>query len=541
MDLADASSSDSTPDLQAQLLAAHVSQAALVVAHAALQAEHAALKEEAAQLAFWNQQLRRALFGPRSEKLHDTDQRDLFVEDVEQILGEAAARTDAAAAEVDAATGQDRPRRTPHRNIGALPADLPREVREILPASTNCPCCATPMHRIGEDVSEKLKVVPRRYVVERIVRPRFACRGCTDGVVQAPAPDNVITGGMVDVSVVAEVIVQKYAWHLPLYRQQQMLAGMNIHLDRSTLARWVGAAAHWLQPLGERLRTLVLDRDHLFCDETRLPILAPGSVRNGTMWAVASDDRPHGGTAPPAVVYRIGGRAIKDAREALGGFAGVLQVDGYASYKALAADPARSIELAFCFAHVRRKFYDIWEANKLAEARTALDKIGELYALEDQIRGKPPDFRKMIRQMHAAPVLDKLKAWAQTTLIALSGKSPLAAAIRYMLSHWDGLVLYCANGDVEIDSNTVERQIRPIAVGRKNHLFAGSQAGAQHWALFASLLNTAKLNSVDPQTWLSDVLERIVTGKAKINRLDDLMPWVWKAQNQSTASQAACN
>lgn len=504
--------------------------AALRAQLAVLTAENTALKEARAALEFWNRQLQRALFGPRSEKRLDPDQRDLFVEDVEQNLAESQATVEAASARVEQATGTAQPRR-PARNIGNLPAHLPRERREIIPASTQCACCGQDMHRIGEDVSERLKVIPRRYVVDQIVRPRFACRACQEGVVQAPAPENAITGGMADASVLAEVVVQKYAWHLPLYRQSQILAGIGIDLDRSTLARWVGATAWWLRPLHDLLVQHTLSRAVLFCDETPMPILEPGKgrVNKATLWAVASDERPFGSNAPPAVFYHPGTRATADAREVLAGFRGLLKVDGYGVYKNLAEETQGELTLSFCLAHARRKLHDVFKQNNTPEAGQLLDRIGELYALEKTIRGQPPQERRRARQSQAVPILNTIKDDAEQALTRFSGKSPFAKALRYLLGHWHGITNYCDDGRLEIDTNTVERQMRPIALGRKNHLFAGSEAGARHWALFASLVNTAKLNEVDPQTWFTDVLERIISGKVKANALETLLPWNWTA------------
>ena len=345
-----------------------------------------------------------------------------------------------------------------------------------------------------------LDVVPAQYRVKVIRRPRYGCRGCEGAVVQAPAPERPLTGGIATEAVLAQVLVAKYSEHLPLYRQAQVFARHGIDLDRSTLANWVGRTCWWLRPLAELLLGTILSSPKIFADDTPVPVLDPGRGRTktGRLWAYARDDRPWCGPEPPAVVYVYSeNRQGVHPRTHLAEFAGVLQVDGYSGFNRLAGDhPKGAVTLAFCWAHVRRKFYDFHEATGLPIAAEALRRIAEIYAIEARIRGRPPDQRRHIRQNETKPLLEAMKTWLEQELGRVSAKSKLADAIRYALRHWQGLGLFLEDGRVEVDSNTVERTIRPIKLGRKNHLFAGSDGGAESWATIASLIQTAKLNDV---------------------------------------------
>jgi transposase len=459
---------------------------------------------------------KRALFGRRSEKL-DGDQLELALEETEQGFGEQRAKADAGDPSLKTA-------RTARRrgNRGHLPAHLPRLEIVVEPESRACACCGGALHAIGEDVSERLDVVPAQFRVIVTRRPKYACRRCAEGIVQAPAPERLIAGGMPTEAMVAKVIVSKYADHLPLYRQAQIYARQGLALDRSTLADWVGHAAHELRPLHDRLVEILMGSAKLFADETRAPVLDPGRGRTktGWLWTIARDDRPWGGADPPAVAYLYAeGRGAEHATRYLGGFLGVLQVDGYAAYGRL-----NGATLAYCWAHCRRKFYDIAEAGHAPIAEEALRRIGQLYAVEAEINGLDPEQRRAVRQERARPVVEELFPWLEGQLRHLAGKSRLAQAIRYALKHRDGLRRYLDDGRVEIDSNVVERAIRPVALNRKNALFAGSDTGAEHWAVLASLIETAKLNGINPHDYLTDVLERIVAGHRQ-SRIDELLPW----------------
>ena len=480
-------------------------------------------------------QLTRSRYGAQSEKL-DPDQLQLVLEEVEQSLGAAQTGVEGEPPIEQKATGERKP---PQRNRGALPPHLPRVEIVLDVEDKRCPCCGDAMHVIGEDVAEMLDVVPALYRVKVIRRPRYGCRGCEGAVVQAPAPERPLTGGMATEALLAQVLVAKYADHLPLYRQAQIFARNGIDLDRSTLANWVGRACWWLRPLAELLLGTMLSSPKIFADDTPVPVLDPGRGRTkiGRLWSYARDDRPWQGSLPPAVAYVYSeNRQGVHPRSHLAEFTGVLQVDGYTGFNRLTGDrPAGEVELAFCWAHVRRKFFDFHHATGSPIAAEALRRIVELYRIEERIRGRSSDQRASIRQAESRPLIDARKSWLEGELGRVSAKSTLAEAIRYALRHWNGLGLFLDDGRVEIDSNTVERTIRPIKLGAKNHLFAGSDGGAESWAVAASLIQTAKLNDVEPFAYLRDVLERIVSGKTKANDLGSLLPWAWKASQAQAA------
>src|SRR4051812_11935277 len=467
--------------------------------------------------------LQRHRFGRRAESLPD-DQLLLGLEEAEQV--EAAGHAQAEEAAPAAKTARSAKRRV---NRGALPAHLPRVETLVDVASTACPYCSGPLHRIGEDVSERLDIVPAQVRVLVIRRPKYACRACEDGVVQAPAPARLIEGGLPTDGTVAWVLVSKYADHLPLYRQAQIYARQGLRLDRSTLADWVGRAAFHLRPVHERLLDKLKTSAKLFADETTAPVLDPGRGRTktGQLWAYARDDRPWGGTDPPGVVYLYApDRTAERPATHLSGFSGVLQVDGYAGYKALAERGL--VQLAYCWAHVRRRFYELAQAGPAPIATEMLARIAGLYRIEGEIRGRSAEERRATRQERSRSVVEALEPWLREKLALVSQKSKLAEAIRYALVRWAGLSLFLEDGRIEIDSNVVERAIRPLALNRKNALFAGSDDGAAHWAVIASLIETCKLIGVEPQAYLADVTTRIVEGHPN-SRLDELLPWAYPA------------
>jgi transposase len=464
-------------------------------------------------------ELQRHRFGRRAESLPE-DQLLLGLEEAEQV--EAAGHAEEEARDPEARDKRTRKRRA---NRGTLPAHLPRIESVVDVDDTSCPCCRGALHRIGEDVSERLDVVPAQFRVIVTRRPKYACRACEEVVVQAPAPARLVEGGIPTEATVAHVLVSKYADHLPLYRQAQIYARQGVHLDRSTLADWVGKAAFLLEPVHERLFERLKASGRLFADETTAPVLDPGRGRTktGQLFAYARDDRPWGGVDPPGVVYLYApDRKADHPIRHLAGFVGVLQVDGYAGYKVLAERHA--VQLAFCWSHVRRKFYELAQAGPAPIASEALTRIAELYRIEGEIRGRSAQERQAIRQDKGRPVVDALEPWLRAKLALISQKSKLAEAIRYALSRWGGLTRFLDDGRIEIDNNVVERSIRPIALNRKNALFAGSDGGAEHWAVIASLVETAKLNGVDPHAYLADVIARIVAGHPQ-SRLDELLPW----------------
>ena len=468
-------------------------------------------------------ELQRHRFGRRAETLPE-DQMLLGLEDVEQ----AAASGEA---ESDAANAAERASRTAKRrmNRGSLPAHLPRIEMVIDIDDHACPCCGKPLHRIGEDTGERLDIVPAQFRVLVVRRPKYACRACENVVVQAPALARLIEGGLPTEATVAQVLVSKYADHLPLYRQAQIYARQGIELDRSTLADWVGRAAFLLRPIHERLLAALKRTTKLFADETTAPVLDPGRGRTklGQLWAYARDDRPWAGTDPPAVTYVYApDRKAERPITHLAGFKGILQVDGYGGYRVLAE--RGDVQLAFCWSHVRRRFYELAAAGPAPIASEALERIAGLYAIEKDIRGRSADERRAIRQEKSRPIIADLEPWLRAKLALISQKTKLAEAIRYALSRWDGLTRFLNNGCIEIDSNVVERSIRPIALNRKNALFAGSDGGGEHWAVVASLIETCKLNRVDPYAYLTDVISKIVNGHPN-SRIDDLLPWAYPA------------
>lgn len=469
--------------------------------------------------------LQRHRFGCRAESL-PADQLLLALEDVEQSEAERAAEADAASPAVRTESARKR-----RANRGALPAHLPRIETVVDVESKICSCCGGGLHRIGEDVSEKLDVVPAQFRILVVRRPKYACRACEDVIVQAPAPARLIEGGLPTEAAVAHVIVSKYADHLPLYRQAQIYERQGLLLDRSTLADWVGRAAFHLRPIRERILASLRSSAKLFADETTAPVLDPGRGRTkiGQLWTYARDDRPWGGTDPPAVAYVYApDRTASQPLAHLAGFKGILQVDGYAGYRALAQKG--DVSLAFCWSHVRRRFYDRAVADASPIATEALQRIALLYAVEKDIRGRGPVERRVARQERSRRVLVELEPWLRAKLGLISQKTKLAEAIRYALSRWEGLTRFLEDGRIEIDSNTVERSIRPIALNRKNALFAGSDGGGENWAVIATLIENCKLSGVDPYAYLVDVLAKIVNGHPN-SAIDDLLPWAYARSN----------
>jgi transposase len=483
------------------------------------------------------ERLTRYQFGRRSEQL-TADQLQFGLEDQEQTLAEHQTAHDAAE---DAGNRQPPPRaRRPLRNHGALPSHLPRYEVVIDADHSACPCCGGAMHCIGELRSEQLDIAPAQLRVRVTRRPRYACRTCEESVVVAPAPERPIDGGMPTEALIVHVVVSKFCDSLPLYRQSQMLARQGIALDRSTLSNWVGSACWWLTPLYELVVATVLSSPKIFADDTSLPVLDPGRGRTktGYLWCYAIDDRPWHGSTHPAVAY-IYAEDRKNARPAehLAHFKGVLQVDGYNGFKRLAGERTdMSIHLAFCWAHMRRGFFQFHASTKSPLAAEVLTRVAALYAIEAEIRGQTAEYRQQVRQQRSRPIVEALHDWLHAHIDKVSGASDLAKAMRYALRHWAGLKTFLDDGRIEMDSNTVERAIRPHTLTRKNALFAGSDGGARHWAIAMTLIQTAKLNGVDPMTWLTDVLERIVSGRTKIRDLHTLLPWSWQARTDAVHS-----
>jgi transposase len=482
----------------------------LLEERAARQVDRAEIASLKLQLSY----LKRQQYGQSSEQLSEKiAQLELTLEDLE-----AAAY--AASVPAPQAVTREKSVRRP------LPAELPREnvIHEpALSQACTCPGCGGAMKLLGEDTAEMLEYIPSRFKVIRHVRPKLACARC-DKIVQAQAPSRPIARGLAGPGLLAHVLVSKYADHLPLYRQSQIFARSGIDLDRSTLADWVGGTHELLAPLIEALAEHVLAGTHLHADDTPYPVLAPGTGKTkiARIWTYVRDERSWGSNVPPAVLFRYTpDRKGIHPRTHLSRFAGAMHVDGYAGFDKL-FETGRIHEIA-CWAHARRKFFDLYEATQSPIAKEALDRIGTLYGIEGEIRGRPPDERKAVRQARAGPSLEQLRAWLISTTRQLSRKSDAAGAIRYTLSRWEALCRYRDDGRAELDNNGAERALRCIALGRKNHLFAGADTGGERAAGIYSLIGTAKLNEIDCEAYLRYVLECIA--EHPVNRVSDLLPW----------------
>lgn len=493
-------------DLSAERSARQAAEAGLRAK--ALEAEHLRV-----QLA----RLRRMQFGRSSERLREQIAQLEFA--LEELEADPDPVLPAPEPSVDPAP-EGSPRSS---NRKPLPAHLPRRDVEHLPAACSCDRCGGILRQVGTDVTEVLDYLPGRFEVIRHVRPAFSCRSC-EAMCQAPMPSLPIVRGRPGAGLLAHVLVSKYADHLPLYRQSEIYAREGVELERATMAEWVGKASALMRPLVDALGRHVMATERLHADDTPVPVLAPGAgrTRTGRLWAYVRDDRPFAGTAPPAVIYRYTpDRKGEHPRAHLAGFRGILQADGYAGFAGMYA--RGDVTEAACWAHARRKLHDVFDATQSPLARDALERIGILYEIERDIRGQPPDERQADRQARSAPVMNELHDWFTTTLQRIPGKGSLAAAIRYSLSRWDALTLPLRDGRACLDNNSAERQMRPVALGRKNYLFAGSDAGGERAAAIYSLIGTAKLNGCDPEAYLRNVLTRIADHPIK--RVDQLLPW----------------
>lgn len=482
--------------------------------------------------------LKRWQYGRSSERMADVlGQLQLALGALPAPSEEAAPAPIAGASADDVAadgtTGKAVPLR---RKPRAFPAHLPRAAIVHTPASDGCPECGSPLRALGEDVSEVLDYVPGYFRVIRHVRPKLACGRCAK-VVQEAAPSRPIARGMASAGLLAQVVAAKYADHTPLYRQASIYRRAGVELDRATLASWVREAGALLHPLAEAVGRYVRQAQKIHTDDTPVPVLEPGrgKTRTARLWTYVRDDRPAGSRAPPAVWYQYSPDRKSDRpREHLSGYTGILQADAYSGYDALYRDG--TIVEAACWAHARRKFYDLFALDRSPIAEEALTRIAALYAIEREIRGQPPTLRQSVRQARAKPLLGSMRAWLEQTLLQISVKSGLAKAIHYALTHWRALTRYCEDGRIEVDNNTAERSIRPLVLGRRNYLFAGSDGGGDSAAVIYSLIGTARLNGVEPYAYLRAVFERIADHP--INRIDELLPW-HLIPNEQTAKQAA--
>lgn len=474
------------------------------------------------------EKLRHRMFGHKSEKVVlQLEQLEFELEEEETTHAEAEAIAERVSPSKEL---KPRPERKP------LAEHLQREVVMHTPEADCCPDCGSQLRQFGEDVSEQLEYVPESFRVIRHVRPKFTCMGC-DRVVEAPAPSRPIERGLAGPGLLAHVIVSKFADHLPLYRQSEIYSRQGVEISRSTLAGWVGAASDLVSPLVDAIGKHVFAGRKLHADDTPMPVLAPGNgkTKTGRLWTYVRDDRPADEQIAPAVWFAYSAdRKGEHPRDHLKNFSGALQADAYAGFHHLYGN---HIYEAACWAHARRKFHEIHVVHASPTTTEALARIGALYAIEDEIRGKPADVRLSIRQSRAGPLLDELRKWMEKTLRSLSTKSETAGAIRYALSRWRALTRYTEDGLLEIDNSAAERALRAVALGRKNFLFAGSNCGGERAAAMYTLIGSAKLNGLDPQLYLRTVLAQIAD--YPVSQINDLLPWNLAASLQTHSSQAA--
>ena len=527
------STDDSLPDdvatLKAMLLAERAARTAAEVASQAL-----ALMIE--KLKFAIAKLRHERFGQSSERAALIEQLELQLADLEENAAEAEVAVEIASppASSDTVQVQGFARRKPARR--PLPDHLPRE-RIVYPAPAACLCCGGTLRKIGEDVTETLEAVPRQWKVIQHVREKFSCRSC-EAITQPPAPSHPIARGRAGPGLLAHVLFSKYGLHLPLNRQSTAYAREGIDLDVSTLADWVGAAAATLMPLIEVIHSHVFAADRIHADDTTVPVLAKGKTRIGRLWTYVRDDRPFAGPDPPAAAFFYSrDRGGEHPQRHLAKYAGLMQADAYAGFNRLyeaGRKPGPIIEAA-CWAHARRKFFDLARIKKAPIAIEAIKRIDALFAIEREINGLSSAQRLAVRAERGRLLLTDLEIWLRGERSRLSSQNDTAKAIDYSLKRWPALTRFLADGRLCISNNAAERALRGIAVGRHNWTFAGSDEGGRRAAAIYTLIETAKLNDIDPQAWLADILARLPDHPAK--RIADLLPWNWRPQNR--AAEAA--
>ena len=480
--------------------------------------------------------LKKQVFGQSSEKIErEIEQLELALEDLLIASAESETAVPDGAPEAASFEPAEEAADRPSRRRPRVSDSTPRERQELDPGSC-CPDCGGDLRVVGEDVSEMLDLIAAQMKVVQIARLKKSCRRC-ERMVQMPAPSRPIPGSMAGAGLLAHILVSKFDDHLPLYRQQEIFARMGADIPDSTLVDWCGRAMKVLTPLIERIEADVMASDLLHADDTPIRVLDRSQrdkglgkgVKKGRIWAYIRDQRPWAGTAPPGAVYAFAPDWKEEhVHRHLAKTRGILQADGYKGYaKLYDPDPDGTPRLreAACWAHLRRDFHDEWDKTKSAIAREALDRIGALYDIEREITGRPADIRLAARQTHSAPKVAAFFAWAERQLALIPGKGDLAKAFRYGLSRKDAFSLFLSDGRVAIDNNPAERALRPIGIGRKNWLFAGADTGAETLARAMTIIETTKMNGLDPQAYLADILARI--NDHKINRLDDLLPWNW--------------
>ena len=477
--------------------------------------------------------LRHEQFGASSERGSKLlDQLELQLEELEATAAEDEAVLDPDAAE---RSGRRPLRRRPVR--GPLPAHLPRE-RVVIPGPTACPCCNGRLSKLGEDITETLEVVPRRWKVIQTVRERFSCRAC-ETVSQAPAPFHPIARGRAGPELLATILEAKFGQHLPLNRQSETFAREGIELDTSTLADWVGACTANLSPLVALIRAHVMAAERLHGDDTTVPVLARGKTTIGRLWTYVRDDRPFAGPAPPAALFHYSpDRRGEHPQRHLAGYAGILQADAYAGFGELYHPGRRPgpVTEAGCWSHGRRKLFDLAHLVRAPLAAEAVRRIDAIFDAERTINGLPAEQRRAVRQAHVAPLVTELERWMRAARAQMSRHATVGRAMDYMLKRWDTFSRFLDDGRICLSNNAAERALRGVALGRKAWLFAGSDRGGERAAAMYSLIVTAKLNEVDPRAWLADVLRRIADHPA--SRLEELLPWNWRTLGQTNAAAA---